>query len=324
LNEIEQLDTKELSELAKLLTMKTTNINSIINILTYLDKLYNNDIIFDNVIFPKEVTQNILNNANYKTISSILSTSKNVSKLLSNYKDITKVESNSINERFIGDLSENKLFLGALLRELKHVNYRERTYYNLPLYDIRLGNRLFLKSENSGNSKGTYENYIVTSVDKNKATVQKVDVLGNIIDDKIINIEAKRERGIMVAHWIVKDSKNFYSHFVPGILLYDKGPVITDINSPYLKYKTIPWNINTDNPEVNMTVTVNIYVWIFNTYLYVIESLTSDSMILHYIDSKYNDSDIPLYLNVYKIDGDWIIPDEYKYESSIWKIGGFY
>ena len=45
----------------------------------------------------------------------------------------------------------------------------------------------------------------------------------------------------------------------PGILQYDNGPEITNVDSRYLKYKTIPTTQENIVPEPHMMVTVKIY-----------------------------------------------------------------
>lgn len=38
--------------------------------------------------------------------------------------------------------------------------------------------------------------------------------------------------------------------------MYQDGPIATSINSPYLKYKTVPIGTTVKTPEINMIVTV--------------------------------------------------------------------
>jgi hypothetical protein len=321
LNEIEQLDTKELSELAKLLTMKTTNINSVINILIYMDKLYDDDIILNNMIFPKEVAKNILSNMDYATTYNVLSASKNINKLLPDYK--------------------NWLHLGAISRELKYVNYNTRKYYNSDLYDLKPGDRVFnylkmgthvnMKNRMGGRSKikrkiylyRNNKNYIVISSNNNSAKLKHVDVSGNIIDDNIIYISVRRLEGKVF--WETQDGYRIR----PGILLMDKGPLIENIDSIYLKYKTVPYDIFVENPELDMMVTVKSNKR-YQKLLYVIKNLKDDYMSLDqaYFDDFPDLSDLPRILYVYKIDDEWKIDNSdisevYDEIFSIEKIGGY-
>jgi hypothetical protein len=297
LNEIEQLDTEELSDLARLLTMKTTNIDSVINILTYMDKLYDDDIVLNNIVFPKDVAKIILNNSDYRTISSILSTSKNISKLLPDY---TK-----------------KIFLGVLEIELHHVNKnKNKIVFDRVVYDFKIGDRIFSHVNEAPPFKNyTGKNYVVMSTTDTNAKIKRVDILGNIIDDKLIKIHI----GIFDEYeWTNEKTTKIFS---PGILLFDKGPLIHNLESPYLKYKTLPWDIETNNPELDMIVRVDYGSNFLSKFIFVITILTNDYMQLQYLGDNKNVSTL---LEAHKIKEKWVIDNRNSLNSyHIRKIGGF-
>lgn len=114
----------------------------------------------------------------------------------------------------------------------------------------------------------------------------------------------------------------------PGILQYDNGPEITDVNSRYLKYKTIPTTQEIAIPELHMMVTVKIYQ---NGYQdsereYELNNFKSTFMSLQYaglnnrpILGNYN---FEKFLIIHNLrNGYQIKHGEYTYE--ILKIGGF-
>jgi hypothetical protein len=312
-NEIQQLSDDELCKLSKLLKLECTNITTIINILKYLRKIGDNDIIINNVLFPKEVICNILNNLDNRTISSILSTCSQINKLSLNYK--------------------NEIFLSGVQRELNHVSNDEMTYDTYVVPRLKYGDRLYSYSEcfNPVNANKTlficYNNYVVVLVDKNniRARVKKVDVLGNVVS-KSIPIEIRYYNKVPV--WRFNDNLLIK----PGILLFDNGPIIEDINSPYLIYKTVPRNVSNPIPESDMIVTVHYrgrYQQINSQsidHLYVIDDLSEDYMSLMYIGD--DDDKMPAYVQVGKFKGKWDIInddiiDEYGIILYIRKIGGF-
>lgn len=237
--------------------------------------MYDSEISINNVILPKEVTNNIIKYSDNKAIQSILSTSSKICNLKSDYDD--------------------EIFLGALERELRHVNHNIRIYRKLKMYDIKPGDRLFSYNPYS---RYNFSNFIVISVKNDKATVKKVDVLGHIIDDELLNVIVKQEKGEL--YW-----RMGHYNLYPGILLYENGPEIKNLNSPYLEHKTLSGGSDVIKiPEIGMTVTV---IKSQRSYLYYITVLEEDYMELEYLG---DDENVPQLLLVNKIDGDWRIYNE--------------
>jgi hypothetical protein len=249
--EIERMSDGKLSSLARLLTMKTTNIKSIISILDFLHKIDNSETI---PILPNETIREIASYVNNPTLSSLLTVNKQNSTLASGYKD--------------------KIFLAGIERELRHVPKF------FPKFDLKIGDRVIVANRN----------FMVTFVneDNTEATIDHVDTLGNIIEDDFIKIYKntpkpwKQSTGY---EWLT--GKDYGTPVSPGILLRDLGPYITDLNSPYLKYDTYPSDTPRDQriPKLNMLVSVvknHNGRGTYNIY-YVITKLSKDHMTLEHV-----------------------------------------
>jgi len=87
-SEILSLPKRNLSKLSKLLKMKTTNIDHIINILKYLHKLQDETPYLD--FLPDELLGHVIENTNVNSITNLCSTSKRLDKLCysKEYRDI--------------------------------------------------------------------------------------------------------------------------------------------------------------------------------------------------------------------------------------------
>lgn len=120
INDIQQLSSDKLQELATLLTTKSTNI---VSILKYLGKLNSNEIVINKYIIPKEILKEIIKYMDNKSIASILSTNQILSKMALEYK--------------------REIYLHAIERELKYVNNNERKYCNNKVFDYHIGDRIF-------------------------------------------------------------------------------------------------------------------------------------------------------------------------------------
>ena len=71
----------------------------------------------------------------------------------------------------------------------------------------------------------------------------------------------------------------------PGIYLYDGGPYVDSLDSPYLVYKTLLENDKGDiEPTVDMLVSITrIEKYPHDTFCYVITKVDGNSMVLEYI-----------------------------------------
>ena len=120
-----------------------------------------------------------------------------------------------------------------------------------------------------------------------------------------------------------------------GILLMDNGPKITDLNSIYLKYKTVPSNEINPQLEINMLVLVDIYEMYLDYYReYAIKEFSSNKMTLQYVGKMplldmnatredLNDEVLDI-ITATKKNHEWIIdPTNTYHKYKIIKIGGF-
>jgi hypothetical protein len=81
-------------------------------------------------------------------------------------------------------------------------------------------------------------------------------------------------------------------YIVPGLLLFDHGPQIIDINSKYLKYTTVPTTEPSMEPALNVMVTVLISISYMFDYKreYVISSYEPNKLILTHVGNpRYTD-----------------------------------
>ncbi len=239
LYDIDIMSDEELLSLSDLLTVNPIHVPLI---LKYLHKLKEDESTYK--YLPDDVLRIILNNLEGKNISSLLSITKNTNKLSSNYKD--------------------KIFSQAINRELKYTNVNIIKYSKLNpggqsfeyVYDFKIGDRVIVLEYNTYRKFHyrkliRYKNFLITHIKNQKGLMRHVNILGNYLDDEIVKIFIGG--GAYCKRWMIKD--NHYSEIIPGLLLFDNGPKIDDINSPYLKYIVSPINIKSQ-PVINITVTV--------------------------------------------------------------------
>jgi hypothetical protein len=315
ISDIEKMNQKQINDLAKSLGMRSNNIKSIINILNYAGKLNTHELILNRIsdnslyfgVLPKDSIKDITEFLDYKSVSSLLSSSKLYNELSKDYKD--------------------KIFMVGVERELKYVNISKRPIINGNIidsvYNFKVGDRVIA---NNKNYIITFMSNISISGDSH-GSMKHVDILGNILDNEEISIKlSKRElfnTGIMKYEgFVIVNSKIAVN---PGILLFDDGPEIKSINSIYLKYKVCPTNV-TCNPTLNMLVLV-LYTEELSSseheelYHYYINNITNNTLTLKHVpnfDTDYlNPPDI---LTATKMGNTWITDDE-KWE--IYSIGGF-
>lgn len=275
--ELQNLQSSEFNKLAKSLGLSKNNINNVINILKYMDKL---------------------------------------------------------DTDFEQDLN----------RELLHTKIVNKKYYSEEILDLKINDRL---------TDGDF-NYKVIYANKNKVTVQKVDLLGNPSGDKkqiSIKKEQYHRRGVGYAnkfYWVIDDKK-----LRPGMLLYDYGPEIDSIDSIYLKYKTLPDNIpkyveiveNSSEtiyyikgkssrksnyyrkPEINMLVNIEFSFSYGNDYYrdYVITNIIDNKIDLLYVGNNdyIENKPTPNNLVLTLINNEWMLEKNDVSDTYTITIGGF-
>ncbi len=191
---------------------------------------------------PSEIISEIVNHVDAKTLTSLITSTKQLSKLSSQY--------------------QNPIQRQALERELKHVNHKRRHYYSSEILDLKVNDRVIYN----------HQNYKIVSITGNKGgKMVHVDMLGNVIGNELNYSIIKREgdwgvKKIVSFFWGTPKANNkpdsdreILFNLQPGILQYDNGPEITNSDSHYLKYKTIPSTQETTIPELHTMVTVKIY-----------------------------------------------------------------
>ena len=298
--EIDNMSQEETNQLAKLLTMKGNNKSNVKNILKYLGKLDNYNLLD---ILPLDIIRLIIGYIDDSSITSLLISTKKISTYSKEYK------LNAIRQ--------------AVQRELKHVNNTYKKYYSDKILDLKIGNRLIYDNRN----------YLILSGKR----MVNVDLSGNIIGNTLTyNIikEPHPYAKTKMFRWGVNSSNDSLK---PGLLLFDFGPKINNMNSKYLKYKTVPTNESNAKPELNMMVLIRIYengdkLNFYYIMEYVITAINKDSIQLTYVnDESVNDKPVYVihYFKYYGIEKDLIIStvdlkikhDKFTYE--IHKIGGF-
>ena len=174
--------------------------------------------------------------------------------------------------------------LVKLDQELIKAKPRCKLYHNQQIEDFRPNDRII--------SGGT--NFVVNTVEqvgKNYfITVYKSDLYGNRIDTNIF--EGKLAKNAHQSwRWLINMALQIsvfqYESVKFGILLFKHGPQIKTLESPFLKYKTLPVEKRIKaEPEVNMMVGVIK----MKEFLYYIESRTgagNDTILtLRYIGNK--------------------------------------
>lgn len=211
-------------------------------------------------ILPKDIIKEIINHVDDESISSLLSVTKQLSELKPDYQQ-------QINKQ-------------ALKRELKHVTTKRRTYYKDIIPDFKVGDRVYYE----------HENYKITMMNKNKGEMIHVDTAGNVMygskPKELQIIKHEFFNGRIYTHEFIWASDK--KRVIPGILLFDYGPVIQNMNSIYLKYKVLSTNEHNPFPEENEMILVNFdnrQHGIGYTYdrEYYVSKLDKNEMILKYV-----------------------------------------
>lgn len=250
-------------------------------------------------ILPKDIIKEIITHVDDESISSLLSVTKQLSALKPDY--------------------QQQIDRQALKRELKHVTKQNRTYYKSTIPDFKVGDRVYCDNQN----------YKITKMNKNKGEMIHVDTAGNVMygnPKQIQIIKHEYFNGRIYTHdfiWAWDDKR-----VTPGLLLFDFGPIIEDMNSIYLKYKVLSTNEHNPFPEKNEMVLVNYddrQHGIGYTYdrEYYVDKLDKNEMILKYVHDRLHISHntyLEPELLAVKENLRWkIVNDHY----SIVKIGGF-
>ena len=181
-------------------------------------------------------------------------------------------------------------------------------------------------------------NYKILSITGNKGgKMVNVDMLGNVIGKTIDYTIIKQNddwgsKKIVNFYWGIARNQPYGKYekvlfLRSGILQYDHGPQITNINSHYLKYKTIPTTQEKVEPEVGMMVTVKIYE---DGYRDSVREYAINSLIPNHTSMKYVGLNNRPILGNYDFEKlIWIqqlrngYNREGKYYYEIVKIGGF-
>lgn len=270
-------------------------------------------------ILPLDIIQEIVNNMDDQSLTSLLTSTKNLHQLSVKYKEPIQKQ--------------------ALERELKHINRKMRKYYSSELLDLKVNDRVIYDDKN----------YKILSINGNKGgKMVHVDMLGNIIGKEINYSIIKQERDwgakkLVSFYWGIPlpNNKSYqYSYtknllfLQPGILQYDNGPHITSVNSRYLKYKTVPTTQVNGEPELNMMVKIKIYENGYQDSIreYAITKLEPHHTVLEYVggnnrnilgDYNFNKKIELTKLIKNKEDLSTVKVMDGKYHYEILKIGGF-
>lgn len=196
---------------------------------------------------------------------------------------------------------DNKEFLDSLEVELRHVNYNK--IKQIETYNFKVGDRVFIKMDDN-----RYQ-FVVMSIKFHDMELRAVDVLGNIISDEVF----LAFRNPFTYKWGIIE---FYGELYPGILLFNFGPEIKNLNSPYLKYKSLPSNLYPRIPELNMTVTIYNYNERKNE-LYYIYKLADHFMTIESVEGLTN------HIRLVKKDNGWQISKSDNENYRLENIGGF-
>ena len=191
--------------------------------------------------------------------------------------------------------------------ELSKAQSKEKLYMKATVPDLVVGDRVTLNNRN----------YVVTVATNNTATIKHVTFLGKILNDsdaQDLTLTRNNSTGkYRVWMWSTKDwsredyvsnTNSLKTCAYAGIFLYDDGPKIDSLDSPFLKYRTLPDRSRTNaTPRAGMLVTVANptemrYFWI----CYLIIEADANSMTLRYI--KELNSSLDIENNAYNKDKD--------------------
>jgi hypothetical protein len=198
----------------------------------------------------EDMIHEILNRSDSKSIASILSVNKY-------YYSLSHKNTTMINRRRLG-------------HELKKTIVNTRKYYTSEILNLKIGDRV----------TDRIRNYRVADVTKKLGVLEEVDMYGNGMDSYIYT------EIYNVKKYKLKNEKNnsfwstfYYDEFQNttiinklnyGIIKHDYGPIIKNVDSHYLNYKTLPQyiyysNDNIGEPELNILVSV-CYNWYVHEY----------------------------------------------------------
>jgi hypothetical protein len=133
--------------------------------------------------------------------------------------------------------------LAILNRELEKTKIRHRVHKGKEIYDFRPGDRVVIKSVNPS-SAHKRENYVVVNVKSPNITLQEVDIFGTPVSNNLILGTLKgRKRENVPWNWyyIGREGLNFNLCLAIAFGINNHaGFCIKTLDSPYLKYKTLP------------------------------------------------------------------------------------
>lgn len=285
-----------------------------------------------------------LSEPEYNKLSKSLGLSKNN---MVNFINVLKYMHKLESDPNSGIELKSEKFKQDLNRELLNTKIDNKKYYSSEILDLKKNDRL---------TDGDF-NYKVISANKNKVIVDRVDILGKSLGYKTpLSIEKEkyhiRGRGYSNKYYWDIDGKKIK----PGILLYDYGPEIDNIDSIYLKYKTLPNNVpkyleknykdkNSQetiyyikgksyiksnyhrNPEINMLVNIKFSFNYGNDYYrdYLISDIIDNTInLLHvgnndFIDNKQTPKNLILRL----VNNEWELENNDISDRYSITIGGF-
>jgi len=161
---------------------------------------------------------------------------------------------------------------------------RMKIYKGYKVEDFRLGDSVETEDETDAD-----RNYVVTAIKDNGTIIelQKLDFFGHKIEGpKYEGALMKNQEG----EWGWSFEEDSYVSIRFGTSLPKYGPKIEDINSPYLKYKTLPPDQQEKaQPEAGLIVSIGYGVG-YERSIYYIESMTGSGktarLVLRYIEGK--------------------------------------
>lgn len=236
-------------------------------------------------ILPIDITREIIRNLDDESITSLLSSTKQLSTLSKFYKD--------------------PIVRQALKRQLKHINESYIKHYKSNILDLKINDRVTYD----------YKNYKILTVNGKKGgKMVHVDMLGNVIGDTVNYSIIKEEedwgsKKIITFHWGIplpngKPYSNLTIKYLsPGILIFDNGPHINDVNSKYFNHIIVPNDQPSIEPDLNVMVTVDYYFPYCCSYIkeYVITKLEPYDVELTTVDNEFEKDIKQGYIPVIKI-----------------------
>lgn len=212
--------------------------------------------------------------------------------------------------------------LEYLAEELAKTKTREREYYKTKIDDFQEGDRVTYQQKN----------YTVIEATPKTHVIQHVTMLGYAIKPTVtkkivLNYYAPSSRS-KKWYWTEERPESPYLHSVEypklqrGVLLYDEGPEITSVDSPYLRYKTLRPSMQLEaKPEVGMFVSLGKHSI---SRRYVIEDIEGSKLHLRRMNPEpTHEFDWPTILVVQPIEGSkWHvdkIPGDFYITMGSWR-----